>query len=413
MERQESGAGPKVGLPNSDGMAQPSFQLSDELESFRQDIRKMAETRFGPNAARWDENEEFPQENQDYLAKEGYFGLLVPEEYGGLGGRIIQSVLLVEEVARVCMNTATICQIALHGPSRAITILGTEAQKQHYLPKMVSGEYLFAISISEPDAGSAVTDLRTAMVEDGDGYILNGSKCFTTLGNYCTHTLVFARFGKSEGSRGIGALIVKADAPGVKFGKPDPKMGGRGAPECEVFFDDVRIPREDVIVVGDPENNSGFKKLMTSFGPERCGNAAMCLGLAQGAYDLTLAYTRERKQFGRPIMEFQGIQWKIADMATQIHAARLMVYRGALNEVDGFPDPRDTTIAKLYANEMAQRVINEAIQIHGHYGYTRVLPLERMYRDCRGYAVGGGTTEILRNTIAAMEFGRTFNQRGG
>ena len=398
-------------IGGDDALNLPPYQLSEELEQFRLDIRRMAETRFGPNAARWDENEEFPEENRQYLAQEGYFGLLIPEAYGGLGGRLIQSVLLVEEVARVCMNTATICQIALHGPARAITILGNEEQKQRFLPKVVSGEVLFAISISEPDAGSAVTDLRTTAMPDGDGFVLNGSKCFTTLGNYCTHTLVFTRFGKSEGPRGIGAVIVPADAQGVRMGNADKKMGGRGAPECEVFFDDVHIPKEDVLVLGDPANSEGFKKLMTSFGPERCGNAAMCLGLADGAYHIAVAYAQEHKQFGRPIMEFQGLQWKIADMATQIHAARLMIYRGALNEVDGFPDPRDTTLAKLFANEMVQRVTNEAIQLHGHYGYTRSLPLERMYRDGRAYSLAGGTTEILRNTIAAMEFGRSFNQR--
>ncbi len=241
--------------------------------------------------------------------------------------------------------------------------------------------------------------------------MLNGTKCFTTLGNYCTHSLVFARFGKCEGSRGIGALIVPADAKGVRFGHPDRKMGGRGAPECEMVFEDCRVPRKDVLVPGDPDSSKSFKVLMEAFGPERCGNAAICVGLAQGALDQAVRYAQERSQFGRPLMEFQGIQWKIADMATQIHAARMMVYRAASNETNGFPNPMDTTMAKLYANEMVQRVTNEALQIHGHYGYTRAFPLERMVRDARGYSVAGGTAEILRNTIAAMVFGRTFDQR--
>jgi alkylation response protein AidB-like acyl-CoA dehydrogenase len=389
------------------------FRLDDDLEAFRAQVRKLAEREFAPRAAHWDEHEEFPEANRRLLGELGYFGTLIPPEYGGSGGRIIQSCLLVEEVARVCFNTASVCQIAVHGPSRAITVLGSEALKRRLLPGVVTGEHLIAISISEPQAGSAVTDLRTRAVDVGDAYLVNGHKCFTTLGNYCTHLLVMCRFGESSGARGIGALIVDRDTPGLHLGKPDKKMGGRGAPECEVFFDDCRVPKANLLVPGDPNSTAGFKRLMDAFGPERCGNAAICVGLAQGAYDTALEYARQREQFGRPIMEFQGIQWKIADMATQLHAARLMVYRAAMSERDGFPDPRDTTIAKLYANEMVQRVTSEALQIHGHSGYTRALPLERMMRDGRGYAVGGGTVEILRNTLAALEFGRSFDQRRG
>lgn len=388
-----------------------SFRLSPELESFRSTVREYAEREFAAKAAYWDEAEEFPEENRRTLARDGWLGLLIPKQYGGRGAPLIQSVLFVEEMGRVCFNTTTICQISLHGPARAIAVLGSEEQKQRFLPAAASGENLFAISISEPQAGSATTDLSTTAIDDGDAYVLNGHKCFTTLGNHCTHTLVFARFGESSGARGIGALIVDRNSKGVRIPPPDPKMGGRGAPESDVFFEDCRVPKKNVLVLGDPENADGFRTLMKAFGPERVGNAAICVGVAQGAYDAALSFSRERHQFGRPIMEFQGIQWKIADMATEIHAARLMVYRAATGEIDGFPDPRDTAIAKLYANEMVQRVTNEALQIHGHRGYMRRYPLERMVRDARGYAVGGGTTEILRNTIASLEYGRGFNQR--
>lgn len=393
--------------------SQISFQLSPELEAFRQEIRDLAEREFAPKAAYWDEAEEFPEENRKRLAELGYFGLLIPEAYGGQGKPIIQSAVMVEEMARVCFNTCTVCQIALHGPSRAITVLGSEEQKQRLLPGVVSGEHMIAISFSEPDAGSAVTDVTTTAVDDGDSYILNGHKCYTTLGNYCTHTLVLARFGESEGARGLGGIIVERNAKGIRFAPPDKKMGGRGAPECDIYLEDCRVPKKNVLVPGDPSNSKAFGVLMKAFGPERTGNAAICVGLAQGAYDMALQFAKERHQFGRPIMEFQGLQWKIADMATQIHAARMMVYRAATNEKDGFPDPRDTTMAKLFANEMVQRVTNDALQIHGHRGYTRAYPLERMVRDGRGYAVGGGTVEILRNTIAAIEFGQSFNQRRG
>ena len=387
------------------------FKLDAELEEFRNHVRRFAEKEFSGDAAKWDEQELFPEKNRKKLAEQGYLGLLIPEEYGGYGAPIIQSVLFVEEIGRICFNTATICQIYLHGPSRAITILGNEDQKKRWLPGVVTGDYMFAISISEANAGSAVTDLRTTAVKDGDSYVINGSKCFTTLGEFATHILVFVRFEKSKGARGIGAIVVERDTPGITFGKPDKKMGGRGVPESDVFFDDCRVSEENVLVMGKQDSSQGFKTLMDAFGPERCCNAAICVGIAQGAYEIAKAYAEDRLQFGRPLMEFQGIQWKIADMATQLHAARMMVYRAATNEVNGFPEPKEVAMAKLYANEMVQRVTNEALQIHGHYGYTRAFPLERMYRDGRGYAVGGGTTEILRNTIAAMEFGRTFNQR--
>ena len=389
------------------------FQLDPELETFRQDARAMAERAFAPKAAYWDEEEIYPTENLKLLAELGYLGIVIPEEYGGSGAPIIQGTLLLEEIARVCFNTALVAQGAINGPSRAITILGNEEQKKRWLPGCVSGENIFGIGISEPGAGSAMTDMITSATPDGDHIILNGQKCFCTGGHVATHIMVFARWGKNPGPRGIGALVVEKGTPGFEIGHPGPKMGGRGVAEVELFFDHCRVPVENLIMAGDPNSTRSFKRLMSSFGPERVGNAAMCLGVAQGAYELARSYSLERKQFGKPICEFQGIQWKVADMATQIHAARLMIYRAATNLVDGFPDPLEAAYAKLYANEMVQRVTNEALQIHGHYGFTREFPLERMVRDSRGFSLVGGTTEILRNTIAAMVYGRAFDQRAG
>jgi butyryl-CoA dehydrogenase len=387
------------------------FQLDPELESFRQEARKMAERAFAPKAAYWDEEEIYPTENLKLLAELGYLGIVIPEEYGGSGAPIIQGTLLLEEIARVCFNTALVAQGGINGPSRAITILANEEQKKRWLPGCVSGENIFGIGISEPGAGSAMTDMITSATPDGDHIILNGQKCFCTGGHVATHIMVFARWGKTQGPRGIGALVVEKGTPGFEIGHPGPKMGGRGVAEVELFFDHCRVPVENLIMAGDPNSTRSFKRLMSSFGPERVGNAAMCLGVAQGAYELARSYSLERKQFGKPICEFQGIQWKVADMATQIHAARLMIYRAATNLVDGFPDPLEAAYAKLYANEMVQRVTNEALQIHGHYGFTREFPLERMVRDSRGFSLGGGTTEILRNTIAAIVYGRAFDQR--
>lgn len=387
------------------------FQLDPELESFRDEVRKVAERAFAPKAAYWDEEEVYPRENHELLAELGYLGIVTPEEYGGSGAPIIQGTIMLEEIARVCFNTALVAQIGVNGPSRAITILGSEEQKKRWLPGCVSGENIFGIGISEPGAGSAMTDMITSATPDGDHIILNGQKCFCTGGHVATHIMVFARWGQTKGPRGIGSIVVEKGTPGFEIGSPGPKMGGRGVAEVELFFDHCRVPVENLIMAGDPESTRSFKRLMSSFGPERVGNAAMCLGVAQGAYELARSYSLERKQFGRPICEFQGIQWKIADMATQIHAARLMIYRAATHLVDGFPDPLEAAYAKLYANEMVQRVTNEALQIHGHYGFTREFPLERMVRDSRGFALGGGTTEILRNTIASIVYERGFNQR--
>lgn len=389
------------------------FQLDPELESFRQEIRKTARRAFKDKAAYWDEHEEFPAENRDLLAKLGYLGMVIPEEYGGSGAPIIQATILLEEIAGVCFNTATAAQLAINGPSRALTVLANEEQKRRWLPGCASGETICGIAMSEPGAGSAMTDMTTSVMEDGDHVVLNGQKCFCTGGDRADLFLVFGRWGKSEGARGIGALVVERGTPGFESGPPTPKMGGRGMPEVNLYFDHCRVPRENVVVAGDPGSTRTFKRVLSSFGPERVGNAAICLGVAQAAFEAAKVYSEERHQFGRPICEFQGLQWKIADMAVQLQAARLLTYRAATNLVDGFPDPLEAAMAKLYANEMAQRVTNEALQIHGHSGYTRDLPLERMVRDARGYALGGGTTEILRNTIASIVYGRSFDQRRG
>ena len=390
------------------------FNLDPELEDFRNEARKLAEREFAPRAAHWDEAEEFPAANRDKLAELGYLGMFIPEEYGGSGAPVIQGTVFLEEMARVCFNTALVSQLYLNGPSRAISVLGSDEQKKRFLPDMAAGKKFIAIAISEPEAGSAVTDLRTTATKDGDGWVLNGNKCWSTGAHVADYALVFCRFGKASGAKGIGAFVVDLKKPGARIGHISLKMGGRGLTEAEIILENYKAGPEDVLVEGDPESSRSFALLMSSFGPERVGNAAMCVGLAQGAFEAAKSYSEIRHQFGRPIKEFQGLQWKIADMATQLHAARLMVYRAATNPApNGFPDPMDATMAKLYANEMAQRVTNDALQIHGHNGYTREYPLERMVRDARGFALGGGTVEILRNTIAAMVYGHSFNQRRG
>lgn len=388
------------------------FPIDPELDSFRSDIRKAAERAFSAKAAHWDRTREFPYENLKQLAELGYLGLLIPEEYGGVGGSLMQAVLVSEELARVCPTTALTAQLYLYTVANHIAAIGTQLQKERYLPKLVTGEYIINLSLSEPHAGSALTDLKTSAEIVGDHVVLNGAKCYFTAGDVVTHALIFVRFGKCSGANGIGAVIVERGTPGFTTSVPHDKMGMRAIGETDVFLDNCKVPLENIFVHGNPENSMGFKTLMGCFGMERLGSSAMCVGIAQAALEYAVKFTEERQQFGRPICEFQGLQWKVADMVTQVHAARLMLYRAAstLSGV-GKPDAYEVAICKVYCNEMVQRVVNDAMQLCGHYGYTVDCPLERMWRDARNYAYAAGTTEILRNTIASMTYGRSFNQR--
>lgn len=390
------------------------FKLDPEMDAFRAEVRKTAERAFSAKAAYWDETEEFPEENRKKLAELGYLGLLIPEAYGGLGLPLVQAVILSEELARVDPATALIAQMYLYTAPNHILAKGTAAQKEKYLPALARGEIMFNISMSEPHAGSAFTDIKTSAVIEGNEVVINGSKCFFTAGHVVSHALVAVRFGKCNGANGIGAVIVERGTPGFESAKPHSKMGLRGVGESDIFFDNCRVPIDSIFIHGNPENRDGFKALMSCFGTERLGSSAMAVGIAQAALEYAKKYSEERNQFGRPICEFQGLQWKVADMATQVHAARLMTYRAAATASEnGIPDPYETAMAKLYSNEMVQRVTNEAMQICGHFGYTKQSPLERLYRDGRHFAYAAGTLEILRNTIAAMFYERTFNQRRG
>lgn len=376
--------------------------------------RELAAREFAPHAATWDEREEWPERNQRILADLGYLGMLVPEAYGGLGRSFLESVMVLEEFARHCFSTAMVCHLYVNGPSRTITVVGSEEIKRRLLPGAARGENFIVIAVSEPDAGSATTDLTTrAEVQPDGSVVVNGRKSWVTGGARCTHALVFVRFGPgpSSGANGIGAVVVPRDTPGFSIGRSDRKMGGRASPEAELVFENCRITPEWVLVPGDPSTTRGFKTLMTAFGAERLGNCALCIGSAQAAYDASVSFMRQRHQFGRPIMEFQGLQWRVADMAVKLAAGRALLHEAARNAADGFPSPWDTAVAKTYVNEAMQEVCNQAIQLHGHHGYTVDAGVERHLRDVRGMALGGGTPEILRNTIASLVFGRGFSQR--
>ena len=371
------------------------WELGPEQDALRRRARQLADTVFAGRAARWDASEEYPWENVKDLVGAGFMGMTIPRAYGGPDRPVLDVVLAIEEVARACGITGRIVVEGSLGVVGALSAYGTEAQKRRYFPWVLEGDKP-AIAISEPGAGSAATDLETRAEEAPGGYRLTGHKCWITGAGTSRLYLVFARFGGRPGAEGIGGLLVERDTPGFTLGRREPMMGLRGIPEGELHFAACLVPTENLLVApGD-----GFKHLMRAYNGQRLGAATVALGLAQGAYELALRHAAERRQFDRPIAEFQGIRWKLADMAIALDAARLLIHRAAARAGRGFPDALEAAKAKTFAAEMAQEVTSQALQIHGAAGYGRSLPLERMARDARMFAIGGGTVEMMRNLIA-------------
>jgi len=382
------------------------FELTPEQEALRARARDLADRVFAQRAARWDEREEYPWDNVKDLVAAGLMGLTIPREYGGQDRPVLDVVLAIEEVARACGVTARIVVEGNLGVVGALRAYGTEAQKRRYFPWVLEGEKP-AIAISEPHAGSAATDLETRAEETSDGFVLHGHKHYITGAGTSRLYLVFARFGGRPGAEGIGGILVERDTPGFRIGRREYMMGLRGIPEGELHFEGCHVPRENLLVgPGD-----GFKKLMRAYNGQRLGAATVALGLAQGAWERALRYASQRRQFGRPIADFQGIRWKLADMAVGLDAARLLIHRAAVRAGRGFPDAVEAAKAKTFAAEMAQAVTSQALQIHGAAGYGRSLPLERMARDARMFAIGGGTVEMMRNLIADHVLGSKLDWR--
>jgi alkylation response protein AidB-like acyl-CoA dehydrogenase len=318
---------------------------------------------------------------------------------------LIEAILVVEEMAKVCGITGRIVVEGNMGAVGAITAYGTEAQKQRYLPLVVRGDKP-AIAITEPEAGSAATDMTTTAVLDGDAYALNGHKKWITGAGVSQINLVFARIQHHDVEQGIGGLIVEKGTPGFRIGKRAYMMGLRGIPETEEIFESCRVPRDHLLTIG-------FGRLMSAYNGQRVGAGTVALGVAQGAFELAVEYALARHQFGRPIAEFQGLQWMLADAKVQLDAARLLLHRAAvqLDAKTGFPNVQLAAIAKTFAADMAIKVTNDALQVFGAAGYSRDFPLERMARDARMFAIGGGTTQAQRNVIASGIFRRRFSQR--
>src|SRR6476620_877394 len=376
------------------------FADTEDQAALRQLAREVAERELLQNARHWDETEEFPEASWDAMRKDDLFGITIGEQYGGMGMGDIEASIVLEELARADVSSAILAQLIFNGPPRAIEHLGNEAMKERWLPLAASGEALFCIGISETEAGSAVNHMRARLTPDGNGYRLNAYKNYVTGGHKAAACLVWCRFPGSEGTKGIGAVVVDLTADGVTIAGTHEKMGLRGTSEAELAFDDVRIEPEDVLLVGDAANSDSFKILIGHINHERCGNAAMCVGAAQGALEYAITYMNERTIGGKPLATLQGLQWKIADMATQLEGARLLLQRAlALAGPRGTPPALETAMAKTAANLAAKFVCDEAIQLLGGYGYSREYPVERVYRDIRGLCIGAGTVEIQRNFI--------------
>jgi alkylation response protein AidB-like acyl-CoA dehydrogenase len=371
------------------------FELTAEQQVLRTRARSLADTVIAERAARWDAHEEYPWDNVKDLVEAGFMGMTIPSEHGGGDRPLLDVILVIEEIARACGVTARIVVEGNLGVVGALRAYGTEAQKRRYFAWVLEGEKP-AIAISEPAAGSAATDLTTRAEESAAGLRLTGHKCWITGAGTSRLYLVYARFGERAGAEGIGGVFVERETPGFRIGRRELMMGLRGIPEGELHFDGCEVPRDNLLVgPGD-----GFKKLMRAYNGQRLGAATVALGLAQGAYEKALAYAAQRKQFGHAIGDFQGIRWKLADMAIKLDAARLLIHRAAARAGRDFPDALEAAKAKTFAAETAQEVTSQALQIHGAAGYGRSLPLERMVRDARMFAIGGGTLEMMRNLIA-------------
>lgn len=377
------------------------FQLTDEQRMLRRTLRDLVEREIKPRAAEWDRNGELPWDNIRRLAQIGVTGLTIPVEYGGAGQSLLEGVFAIEEIARGCPNTALALISGTGVVSLAIIEYGTEGQKRKYLPPIAAGTAVSAICMTEPSAGSATSHVQTNAVRRGDHYMVTGRKCMISRGGLAEHYLVVTRFEGQPGIEGVGAIIIDRGTPGLSFGKAEDTLGFRGVPATDMIMEECPVPAENVLVGAD-----GFRKMMTAFNAQRCLNPAISLGIAQAALEETMAYVQKRELYGHPIADFQGIRWHLADMATKLDAARLLVYRAAANAARGLPSRLESSMGKLFANEMALEVTDLAMQLHGGYGFSREFPIERFLREARGMVLGGGPPQLQRNMIAAELFKR-------
>ena len=378
------------------------FKLSDQHQMMQKMFREFCQKEIAPYAAENDIKAEFPTEIIRKLGAQGFMGIPIPEEYGGAGADFLTYILCVEEVSRACASTGVI--LAVHTSVGTFPILnfGTEEQKQKYVPKLAAGEYVGAFALTEPGAGSDASALRTLAKRDGDDYVLNGTKIFISNGGHAQVYTVFATVDRALGTKGITAFLVDKDTPGFRVGAIEKKMGLNADVTTELIFEDCRIPASQRL----GKEGEGFKIAMSLLDGGRIGIGAQGLGIAQAAFDEALKYAQFREQFNQPIFNFQAISFKLADMATQIEAARLLVYQAAFRKENGLPNGKQASMAKMFGTDTAMAVTTEAVQILGGYGYSREYPVERLMRDAKITQIYEGTNQIQRLVISkAIEKG--------
>lgn len=379
-----------------------NFQLTKEQQLVRKMVREFAEKEVQPIAAEIDLTHEFPRATVDKMQALGMMAVPVPEQYGGTGGDYISYAITVEELARVCASTAVICSAHTSLGLWPIYHFGTEAQKQKYLVPLASGKALGAFGLTEPNAGTDSAAQQTKAVDKGDHWLINGTKVFITNGGEADTYVVMAMTDKSKGNRGISTFIVESGFEGFSIGKKEEKMGICASSTTELIFQNCKVPKENLLGnVGD-----GFKIAMATLDGGRIGIAAQALGIAQGAFDVTIEYMKARKQFGKKISQFQALQFEIADMKTRIESARLLIYKAADMKQKGLKYGPESAMAKLFAAETAMYVTTKAVQLHGGYGYTKDYPVERMMRDAKITEIYEGTSEVQRMVIAASVLGK-------
>ena len=378
------------------------FDFTAEQKQFADSVGRFARDHLAAGALKRAHDPRFPFDVARLMAKHGLMGITLPQSDGGQGGSLIDAVIAIEQVAAVCPRSADVVQFGNFGPIRTFAEYGTPAQKARWLGELLAGRMVMSLGMTEPDAGSALTDLKTSARADGSHYVVNGSKVFSTFSPDAQIFLVYVRFG--PGLAGIGSVLIERDTPGFSIGAPSAFMSDEEW--CELHFNDCRVPAENVLF-----GPGGFKKQMAGFNVERLGNTARSLACGRYAFNAARDYAATREQFGRPLCEFQGLQWKFAEMAIKLDAAQLLLYRAAANADRGLPSAYETAVAKAACNQAGFEVASEAVQIMGALGYSRETLVEYCMRRTRGWMIAGGSIEMLKNRIAEHVFDRRFDQR--
>ena len=381
-----------------------NFEFTPEQRDFRDAVQRFAQKHLAAGRVARAHDPAHPFDVAKLMAAQGLLGITMPEADGGQGGTLMDAVIAIETIASVCPRSADVVQAGNFGPVRVLAEYGTPLQKERYLTKILAGESVISVGMTEPDAGSAVTDLKTTATPDGDGFRINGSKVFVTHSGYAEVIIAYVRFGPGVG--GIGSVLIDGKSAGLRRGEPSAFMSGEEW--TQLYFDDVYVPPEMVVL-----REGGFKKQIAGFNVERIGNTSRSLALGRYAFEAARQWAMQRRQFGRLLCEFQGLQWKFAEMKMKLDAGQLLLYRAAANADNGFPSAEETAIAKAYCNQAGFEVASEALQVMGGMGYSQEELVEYCLRRCRGWMIAGGSIEILKNRIAESVFERTFSQRPG